>query len=147
MAAQAWPGDGRAPAVLHRRHLDRNHRARRDGTGGTPPGPVPHRWHAILTWRLHWVTGWDTDAGEYRATLDDNYGHADVMRGYIDGDRLIYETRDERRARLRLTWDLADPAAPLWTNEVGLGGDTWQLIESYRMRPVASCNRSDSRSI
>ena len=42
----------------------------------------------VLTWQLHWVTGWDADAGEYRATLNDNYGHADVMRGRIDGDRL-----------------------------------------------------------
>jgi hypothetical protein len=60
----------------------------------------------VLTWRLHWVTGWDTDAGQYRATLNDNYGHADVVRGRIDGDRLIYATPDERPVRLRLTWDL-----------------------------------------
>ena len=90
----------------------------------------------VLTWRLHWVTGRDTDAGQYRATLNDNYGHADVMRGRIDGDRLIYETPDERPVRLRLTWDLTDPAAPVWTNEVCLGGDLWQLVESYRMRPA-----------
>jgi hypothetical protein len=92
----------------------------------------------VLTWRLHWVTGWDTDAGQYRATLNDNYGHADVMRGRIDGDRLIYETPDERPVRLRLTWDLTDPDTPVWTNEVCLRGDTWQLVESYRMRPAAA---------
>jgi hypothetical protein len=34
----------------------------------------------VLTWRLHWVTGWDTDAGQYRATLNDNYGHARHVR-------------------------------------------------------------------
>jgi hypothetical protein len=42
----------------------------------------------VLTWQLHWVAGWDPTAGEYRATLADNYGHADVMRGWIEGDRL-----------------------------------------------------------
>ena len=77
----------------------------------------------VLTWRLHWVTGWDTDAGQYRATLNDNYGHADVMRGRIDGDRLIYATLDDRPVRLRLTWDLTDADAPVWTNEVCLGGE------------------------
>jgi len=90
----------------------------------------------VLTWRLHWVTGWDADAGQYRATLNDNYGHADVMRGRIDGDRLIYATLDDRPVRLRLIWDLTNPAAPVWTNEVCLGGDRWQLVESYRMRPT-----------
>ena len=92
----------------------------------------------VLTWQLHWVAGWDPTAGEYRATLADNYGHADVMRGRIDGDRLIYETPDERPVRLRLTWDLTDPDTPVWTNEVCLQGDTWQLVESYRMRPAAA---------
>jgi hypothetical protein len=90
----------------------------------------------VLTWRLHWVTGWDADAGGYRATLDDNYGHADVMRGRLEGDRLVYETFDDRPARLRLTWDVSDPDRPVWTNEVHLGGDAWQLVESYRMRPA-----------
>jgi hypothetical protein len=60
------------------------------------------------------------------------------MRGRIDGDRLIYETPDERPVRLRLTWDLTDLAVPVWTNEACLGGDMWQLIESYRMTPAAS---------
>ena len=46
----------------------------------------------VMTWQLHWVTGWDADAGEYGATLNDNHGHADVMRGRIDGDRLLYES-------------------------------------------------------
>ena len=93
----------------------------------------------VLTWRLHWVTGWDTDAGQYRATLNDNYGHADVMHGRIDGDRLIYATPDGRPVRLRLTWDLTDPAsAGPGRNEVCLGGGdragNWS--SRYRMRPA-----------
>src|SRR3954451_15588083 len=54
----------------------------------------------VLTWQLHWATGWDADVGEYRATLNDNYGHADVMRGLIDGDRLVYESIGDSPVRL-----------------------------------------------
>ena len=52
----------------------------------------------VLTWQLHWVTGWDADAEEYRATLNDNYGHADVMRGRltVTGLRLRVARRQAR---------------------------------------------------
>jgi hypothetical protein len=92
----------------------------------------------LLTWRLHWVTGWDTDAGSTRATLNDNYGHADVMRGRLEGDRLIYESIGGGPARLRLTWDLSlsDPEAAVGTNEISVAGGPWALIESYRMTPT-----------
>src|SRR5690242_17503786 len=46
----------------------------------------------VLTWQLHWVAGWDPARGGYRATIADNYGHADVMNGRIDGDRLTFES-------------------------------------------------------
>jgi hypothetical protein len=90
----------------------------------------------LLTWRLHWVTGWDSDAGEYRATMNDNYGHADLMRGRIDGDRLIYESMGEPAVRIRLTWDLEDPDAPVWTNEVSVSEGAWLLVETYRLLPL-----------
>ena len=35
----------------------------------------------VLTWQLHWVAGWDPALGEYRATVADCYGHAEVMGG------------------------------------------------------------------
>ena len=91
----------------------------------------------VLTWQLHWVTGWDADAAEYRATLNDNYGHADVMRGRIDGDRLVYESIGDSPVRLRMTLDVADPQAAVWTNELSAAGGPWRLIESYRMTPRA----------
>jgi hypothetical protein len=90
----------------------------------------------VLTWQLHWVTGWDADAGEYRATLNDNYGHADVMRGRVDGDRLVYESVGDGPVRLRLTWDVSDPQSALWTNEASVAHSPWTLIESYRMTPT-----------
>lgn len=34
----------------------------------------------VLTWQLHWVAGWDPAPGEYRATVADCYGHAEVLR-------------------------------------------------------------------
>ena len=37
----------------------------------------------VLRWQLHWVVGWDPTNAEYRATIADNYGHADVMRQQI----------------------------------------------------------------
>ena len=46
----------------------------------------------VLRWQLHWVSGWDPEHGEYRASMVDNYGHADVYRGRIDGDRLVFES-------------------------------------------------------
>jgi len=45
----------------------------------------------VLKWQLHWVSGWDPGHGEYRAVMADNYGHADVYRGRIEGDRLVFE--------------------------------------------------------
>ena len=90
----------------------------------------------VLTWRLHWVTGWDTDAGQYRATLNDNYGHADVMRGRIDRDRLTFETIGDAPVRLRLVWDRSDPAGMVWRNEMSVGGALWSLVEEYQCRPT-----------
>ena len=94
----------------------------------------------VLTWQLHWVTGWDADAGEYRATYNDNYGHAGIMRGRIIADRLIYESSDAGPVRLRLTWDLTDPRGAIWTNETSPADGPWVVIESYRMRPTRAAN-------
>jgi hypothetical protein len=75
-------------------------------------------------------------AGEYRATLADCYGHTDVMRGAIRGDRLIFETMGDAPVRLRLTWDVAGPDL-VWRNEMCMAGGPWTLVEEYRCRPVA----------
>jgi hypothetical protein len=93
----------------------------------------------VLTWQLHWVAGWDPAAGEYRATIADNYGHADVLRGWIDGDRLTFETVAEAPVRLRLVWDVTDPGDLLWRNEMSLGGAPWSLVEEYHCTPCTPC--------
>jgi hypothetical protein len=90
----------------------------------------------VLTWQLHWVAGWDPTAGEYRATLADNYGHADVMRGWIEADRLTFETIGDRPVRLRLVWDMSNPREMTWRNEMSVAGAPWSLVEEYRCRPT-----------
>lgn len=94
----------------------------------------------VLRWQLHWVAGWDPASAEYRATIADCYGHADVLRGWIDGDRLIFETIGDPPVRLRLVWDAADPDRLTWRNEMAVGQKPWSLVEEYQCTPVpASC--------
>jgi hypothetical protein len=90
----------------------------------------------VLTWQLHWVVGWDPSRQSYAATLADNYGHADVMHGAIEGDRLIFENAPDGPVRLRMTWDITDPEDIVWINESSVAGGPWCLIETYHMHPV-----------
>ncbi|MCW0212137.1 MAG: DUF1579 domain-containing protein [Pseudonocardia sp.] len=95
-------------------------------TDGTP----------VLTWQLHWVAGWDPAADAYRATVADCYGHAEVLQGHLDGDRLVFESEAGAPVRLRLTWDVSEPGILLWRNEVSAAEGPWSLVEEYRCNPV-----------
>jgi hypothetical protein len=90
----------------------------------------------VLTWQLHWVSGWAPEHGEYRAVMTDNYGHAEVYRGQIDGDRLVFESLQGAGTRLRFTWDACDPAVITWRNEISVPDGSWCLIEEYPMVPA-----------
>jgi len=90
----------------------------------------------VLRWQLHWVAGWDPANGEYRATVADNYGHADVLRGWIEGDRLTFESVGDPPVRLRLVWDLLDAGHMTWRNEMSVGGAPWSLVEEYDCVPA-----------
>ena len=90
----------------------------------------------VLKWQLHWVVGWDPTNGEFRATLADNYGHTDVMRGSIEGDRLTFESIGDLPVRLRLVWDVSDPGDLLWRNEVSVAGAPFTLVEEYHCAPL-----------
>ena len=92
----------------------------------------------VLTWQLHWVVGWDPARGEYRATLADNYGHADVMSGRVDGDTLVFETGPDAPLRLRLTWDASDPTDIVWRNEAAADDGPWMTVETYHMTPTGA---------
>jgi hypothetical protein len=88
----------------------------------------------VLTWQLHWVTGWDRAAGEYRASSADNNGpNLAIYRGRIDGNRLIYESLGDALPRIRLTWILDDEQHARWRNEYTLDGTAWILVEEYEM--------------
>jgi hypothetical protein len=90
----------------------------------------------VLRWQLHWVSGWSPEHGQYRAVMTDNYGHAEVYHGRIEGDRLVFESPEGAAARLRLTWDASDPGVILWRNEMSLEEGSWFLIEEYAMVPA-----------
>ena len=88
----------------------------------------------VLKWQLHWVTGWDPVAGEYRASSADNNGPSlAIFRGRMEGKQLVYEAIGDALPRIRLTWILADPEHATWRNEYTLDGSTWTLIEEYAM--------------
>ena len=82
------------------------------------------------------MVGWDPALGGYRAVLADNYGHADVMRGRIEGDRLTFESVGDSPVRLRMTWDVSDPADITWHNESSIDGVAWTLIEVYHLTRI-----------
>ncbi|MGZ8662357.1 MAG: DUF1579 family protein [Actinomycetota bacterium] len=86
----------------------------------------------VLKWQLHWVSGWSPEHSEYRASMVDNYGHAMVYRGRIEGDRLIFESLEGAAVRLRFTWTV-EPGRTLWRNEMAIGDGDWFLIEEYPM--------------
>jgi hypothetical protein len=57
------------------------------------------------------------------------------MRGWVDGDRLTFETVGHRPMRLRLVWDLTDRTDMRWRNESSVGGAPWTLVEEYHCTP------------
>ncbi|HEX5811214.1 MAG TPA: DUF1579 family protein [Pseudonocardia sp.] len=101
----------------------------------------------VLTWQLHWVAGWDPAAGEYRATIADCYGHADVLHGHIDGDRMEFTSIGAPPVRIRLTWELVDDEVLRWRNEVGVGDGPWALVEEYVCRSRLSPETDHARPI
>jgi hypothetical protein len=88
----------------------------------------------VLEWQLHWVSGWDARAGEYRASSADNNGpNLSIFRGDLDTNRLVYESLSDALPRIRLTWILDDETHARWRNEYTLDGEAWTLVEEYRM--------------
>ena len=99
----------------------------------------------VLTWQLHWITGWDPQAGEYRASSADNNGPTLAMyRGALDGNRLVYEPIQAELPRIRLTWERASAAQCKWRNEITFDGHSWSLIEEYDMT-LATLSHAEDR--
>jgi hypothetical protein len=88
----------------------------------------------VLAWQLHWVTGWDAVAREYRAASADNNGPTlAIYRGELSERTLVYEPLGDALPRIRLTWLLDDETHARWRNEITLDGIAWNLIEEYAM--------------
>lgn len=119
-------GSGRHRLIQDGRWIVGDYRQEQNLLDGTP----------VLTWQLHWVSGWDPALREYRATVADCYGHAEVLRGRIDGDRLVFESTGEPPVRIRLTWELTGADTITWRNETSVDGGPWSLVEEYRCTPT-----------
>jgi len=85
----------------------------------------------VLRWQLHWVAGWDPQAGEYRASVADNYGHLELLSGHIDGDLLTFQSIGRPTVRLRLFWYLVDADTMIWRNEASVHDGPFRLVERY----------------
>lgn len=76
----------------------------------------------FLTWKAHYLAGWDPLAGDYVAFMADNCGHAGFIRGRIDGDRLVLMSSSNEPIVFRITWDISHPTAPTWIDEMSVRG-------------------------
>ncbi|MFG1913137.1 DUF1579 family protein [Kribbella sp. NPDC048928] len=85
----------------------------------------------VQHWELHWVAGWDPQAGEYRASAADNYGHLELLAGSIDGRLLTFRSIGNPPVRLQLFWHIVDDNTMTWRNEISVDGGAFQLVERY----------------
>jgi hypothetical protein len=89
-----------------------------------------------LTWKAHFVIGWDARAGEYRATYVDNNGSSALLRGYIDGLRFVIEVIGNGPVQNRMEWKRLDGGRVSWRNDCSINGGPWQLVEEYTCEPL-----------
>lgn len=78
-------------------------------------------------WKAVWVSGWDFGHREYRGAIFDSFGNSSMMRGKLDGDRLIFESMDDVimhgvPTRLRFTFDASPPRGVKFTAEHTVNG-------------------------
>jgi hypothetical protein len=89
----------------------------------------------VLTWYAKWIIGWDARVQEYRAAGVDSNGNSFLFGGKIEGNRLVMESLGDPPVKLRFIWDITDPKAVKWRNEMSINKGPWQLIEEYVMIP------------
>jgi hypothetical protein len=56
--------------------------------------------------------------------------------------RLIFETVGDPPVRLRLVWDVSEPADMRWRNEMSVSGARWSLVSTT----VPPCSEPRSRA-
>lgn len=101
-----------------------------------------HDGRKVTEWSAHYIAGWDYSRRSYVAFAADSNGRAVPFTGAIDGDRFVITsdgaTIGGAPVRLRMIWDLTDPASMRWSNEMSVADGPWMLIEEYDMRPTES---------
>jgi len=93
-----------------------------------------------MTWKGHWVVGWDFGAKEYRGVMADSFGTATMFSGKLDGTKLVFESQGEvdmmgMKAKVRTTMDAADPKAIKFTSEHQAKGQPWVVDGESVMKP------------
>ncbi len=91
----------------------------------------------VITWKAHFVVGWDPHVREYRATYVDNNASSALLRGRIEGSRFIIETLGESAVRNRMQWELLGGGLAKWRNDWSIDGGPWSLVEDYVCTPIA----------
>jgi hypothetical protein len=89
----------------------------------------------VLTWKAHFVIGWDPRAGEYRATYVDNNGSAALLRGWIEGKRFVIELVGDGTVQNRMEWTLLEPGCVKRRNDRSIAGGPLFLVEEYVCAP------------
>ncbi|HTJ59031.1 MAG TPA: hypothetical protein VL418_15940, partial [Devosiaceae bacterium] len=91
-----------------------------------------HGGEKVASWNAHYLAGWDFARKAYIAFAVDSNGRSVDFTGEIIGDSFIITSdilpSGAGEARLRMTWDLSDPAIPHWKNETAVSGGPWMLI-------------------
>jgi hypothetical protein len=88
-----------------------------------------------MTWKGHLVTGWDANAGAYKAHLIDNMGMMVSMDGALTDTTYQLTSTQEvpmmgQKMKIRFTWDWSDKKQVKYTNEHQVGDGAWQLFET-----------------
>jgi hypothetical protein len=78
-------------------------------------------------WKAVWVSGWDYGHKEYRGAIFDSFGNSSMMRGKLDGRKLIFESMDDvimhgQPTRLRFTFDSGETNGIKFTAEHTVNG-------------------------
>ncbi len=88
---------------------------------------------------IHFLAGWDREAGEYRAVGFDNTGTSTYFSGKLAGTRLTFDPIGNynwqgQPAKERLTFDMTDTKALKFIHDISLKGAAYTTLETADLR-------------
>lgn len=94
----------------------------------------------MITWKAHWVAGWDFVAQEYCAVVVDNNGSASLWKGTIEADILTMESISDltimgQPIKICFMTNATDPENVVWRSDRSVNGGPWIFVEEYIMKP------------